>query len=163
LEKTMIPLLQAARDEIDAYLEWRRRQQREVLNPDSPLLLSHDFRIPGQRLGYQDVYYFVKHRLGEATGIDNLTPHGFRQTYASELVELGIDTMLVRSLTGHSSERVFQRYIERKRLAAAEDAFLRVVGEPQVSREKFPAQPSALSPTVLEAEYEVVQDFGFKD
>ncbi len=134
--EALVPLRQAARDEIDAYLEWRRREQWEVLNPDSPLLLSHDFRTPGQRLGYQGIYYFVKNRLGEATGIPNLTPHRFRHTYASELVELGIDTMLARSLTGHSSERVFQRYIEGKRLAAAEEAFFRAVGEPQVSREK---------------------------
>jgi integrase/recombinase XerD len=133
--EALVPLRQAARDEVDAYLEWRRQEQREVLNPDSPLLLSHDFRSPGQRLGYQGIYYFVKHRLGEATGIDNLTPHRFRHTYASELVELGIDTMLARSLTGHSSERVFERYIQGKRLAAAEDAFFRAVGEPQTSKE----------------------------
>lgn len=167
--EALVPLRQAARDEIDAYLEWRRREQREVLTHQSPLLLSHDFRSPGQRLGYQGIYYFVKHRLGNATGILNLTPHRFRHTYASELVELGIDTLLARSLTGHSSERVFQRYIEGKRLAAAEEAFFRAIGEPLVSkearsslqieeREQFPAQPSALGLTVLEAEYEVVQD-----
>jgi len=72
-------------------------------------------------------------------------------------------------LTGHSSERVFERYIQGKRLAAAEDAFFRAVGEPQTSKEarslrieekeQFPAQPAALDQTVLEAEYEVVQDF----
>jgi len=171
--EALVPLRQAARDEIDAYLEWRRREQREVLNPESPLLLSHDFRSPGQRLGYQGIYYFVKHRLGEATGIDNLTPHRFRHTYASELVELGIDTLLARSLTGHSSERVFERYIQGKRLAAAEDAFFRAIGEPQTSKkarslqieeeEQFPTQPAALGPTILEAEYEVVQDVGIEN
>jgi len=102
-----------------------------------------------------------------------LTPHRFRHTYASELVELGIDTLLARSLTGHSSERVFERYIQGKRLAAAEDAFFRAIGEPQVpqelgsfcrikEREKLPAQPSALSPIVLEAEYEVLEDIKFE-
>ncbi|PSB46528.1 integrase [Cyanosarcina cf. burmensis CCALA 770] len=131
--EALVPLRQAARQQIDAYLEWRRRE-REVLTNDSPLLLSHDFRSPLQRLGYQGIYYFVKERLGKAAGIPNLTPHQFRHTYAANLVEMGIDTLLARSLTGHSSERVFQRYIEGKRLSAAEQAFYRAIGEeaPQV-------------------------------
>lgn len=100
-----------------------------MLVDNTPLFLSYDFRSPGQRLGYQGIYYFTTVRLGTATGIQDLTPHRFRHTYASELVELGIDTLLARTLTGHKSEKVFQRYIEGKRLAAAEDAFLRAIGE----------------------------------
>lgn len=163
--EALVPLRQAARDEIDAYLQWRRCEQREVLSHESPLLLSHDFRSPGQRLGYQGIYYFVKHRLGEATGLPGLTPHRFRHTYASELVELGIDTLLARSLTGHSSERVFERYIQDKRLAAAEDAFFRAIGEQKAATpsrtdntKQSPSKSSTLNPTVLEAEYEVVPD-----
>ncbi len=41
--EALVPLRQAARQQIDACLEWRRRE-REVLTNDSPLLLSHDFR-----------------------------------------------------------------------------------------------------------------------
>jgi integrase/recombinase XerD len=124
----IVPLRQAAREHIQAYLE-RRQGQREVLTNESPLFLSYDFRTPGQRLGYQGIYYFTKVRLGAVTGIPNLTPHRFRHTYASELVELGIDSLLARSLTGHRSEKVFERYIKGKRLAAAEDAFFRAIGE----------------------------------
>jgi len=126
--EALVPLRQAAREQIDIYLQWRR-ERREALTNESPLLLSHDFRTPGQRLGYQGIYYFVKERLGKAAGISNLTPHRFRHTYAANLVEMGIDTLLARSLTGHSSERVFQRYIEGKRLAAAQTAFYQAVGE----------------------------------
>lgn len=124
----IVPLRQAAREQIQAYLE-RRRAQQAVLTEDSPLFLSYDFRNRGQRLGYQGIYYFTTVRLGKATGIVDLTPHRFRHTYATELVKLGIDSVLARSLTGHKSEKVFERYIEGKRLAAAEDAFFKAIGE----------------------------------
>jgi integrase/recombinase XerD len=42
---------------------------------------------------------------------------------------LGIDSLLARSLTGHKSEKVFERYVRGKRLAAAEGAFFRAIGE----------------------------------
>jgi integrase/recombinase XerD len=124
----IVPLRQVAREQIEAYLE-RRRSQQEVLTDSSPLFLSYDFRNPGQRLGYQGIYYFTKVRLGTATGIIDLPPHRFRHTYATELVELGIDSLLARSLTGHKSEKVFERYIKGRRLKVAEDAFLRAIGE----------------------------------
>lgn len=127
-EEAIVPIRQAARQHIGAYLE-RRRSQGEVLSDDSPMFLSYDFHHRGNRLGYQGIYYFAKQRLGAATGIENLTPHRFRHTYASELVELGIDSLLARTLTGHRSERVFERYIQGKRLAAAESAFYGAIGE----------------------------------
>lgn len=126
--EALVPLRSAARDQIYAYLE-RRRSRREVLTDESPLFLSYDPRGMGQRLGYQGIYYFTRIRLAEATGIQDLTPHRFRHTYATELVALGIDSLLARSLTGHKSEKVFQRYIKGKQLSAAEDAFFRAIGE----------------------------------
>jgi integrase/recombinase XerD len=127
-EEAIVPIREAARVNIQAHLE-RRRASGEVLEANSPMFLSCDFHHRGDRLGYQGIYYFVKIRLGEATGIPDLTPHRFRHTYASELVELGIDSLLARSLTGHRSERVFERYIQGKRLAAAETAFYQAIGE----------------------------------
>ncbi|BAU15723.1 integrase domain protein SAM domain protein (plasmid) [Leptolyngbya sp. NIES-3755] len=127
-EETIVPIREAARVQIQAYLEYRQAQ-REVLEDESPMFLSYDFHNRGKRLGYQGVYYFAKIRLGEAAGIENLTPHRFRHTYASELVELGIDSLLARTLTGHRSEKVFERYIQGKRLAAAESAFYQAIHE----------------------------------
>lgn len=126
--EALVPLRSAARQQIYAYLE-RRRSRREVLTDESPLFLSYDPRRMGQRLGYQGIYYFTKIRLAEATGIQDLTPHRFRHTYATELVELGIDNLLARNLTGHKSEKVFQRYIKGRQLVAAEDAFFKAIGE----------------------------------
>jgi integrase/recombinase XerD len=112
-EEASVPIRQLAREHIQAYLEHRQLQQ-EVLIDDSPMFLSYDFHNRGNRLGYQGIYYFAKNQLGEATGIENLTPHRFRNTYASELVKLGSDSLLARTLTGHCSEKVFERYIQGK-------------------------------------------------
>jgi len=126
--EAIVPLRQIAREPIQTYLE-RRQAQQEVLTEKSPLFLSYDPRGGGQRLGYQGIYYFTTVKLGTATGIEELTPHRFRHTYATELVELGIDSLLARTLTGHKSEKVFERYIKGKRMAAAEDAFFKAIGE----------------------------------
>lgn len=83
--EAIVPLRRTAQEQIQIYLE-RRKSQSEVLENDSPLFLSYDFRHPGQRLGYQGIYYFTKIRVGQATGIRELTPHRFRHTYATELV-----------------------------------------------------------------------------
>jgi integrase/recombinase XerD len=126
--EAIVPLRAAAREQIYAYLE-RRQSQCEVMTDESPLFLTYDPRNPRQRLGYQGIYYFTKVRLSEATGIQDLTPHRFRHTYATELIELGVDSLLARSLTGHKSEKVFRRYIKGKQLTAAENAFFRAIGE----------------------------------
>jgi len=84
-----------------------------MLTSEGRLLLSYDLRSPRQRLGYQGIYYFTKVRLGKAAGISDLNPHRFRHTYATGLVKLRIDTLLAQSLTGHKSEQVFQRYVEK--------------------------------------------------
>lgn len=125
--EAIVPLRQMARDYLQHYLE--RRQQGEDISGDSPLFLSYDRRSPGQRLGYPGIYHFTKNRLGAAAGIPDLTPHRFRQTYATELIELGIDSLLARSLTGHRSEKAFQRYLKEKSMTEAEDAFFQAIQE----------------------------------
>ena len=132
-EDARVPLRPSSRTAIAEYLDWRRLEQHEVLEPGSPLFLSHDRRNPGKRLGYQGIYHFVRFRLGQAIGVapdglDHLTPHRFRHTFASELLALGVDSLLARSLTGQS-EKVFERYVTGQRLFAAEDAFLKAIGE----------------------------------
>jgi len=132
-EDSRVPIRPSARPAISEYLDYRRLELREALEPCSPLFLSHDRRTPGIRLGYQGLYYFVRFRLGRAIGIapystDHLTPHRFRHTYACELLELGVDSLLARSLTGQS-EKVFERYAKGVRLSSAEAAFLKAIGD----------------------------------
>ncbi len=132
-EDARVPIRPSSRPAISEYLDWRRLEQREELQSISPLFLSHGHRTPGRRLGYQGIYHFVRFRLGRAIGVapystDHLTPHRFRHTYACELLELGVDSLLARSLTGQS-EKVFERYAKGVRLSSAEAAFLKAIGD----------------------------------
>jgi integrase/recombinase XerD len=45
------------------------------------------------------------------------------------LVEVEIDTLLARTLTGHKSERVFERYLMGKHVKAAANTFLNAIEE----------------------------------
>ena len=57
------------------------------------------------------------------SGIENLRFHDLRYTFASRLIQRGVDVETVRSLLGHSSILITQRYVhstdKRKKSAAA--------------------------------------------
>jgi integrase/recombinase XerD len=123
-----VPLERAARDSLNAYLQ-ERRALGERFSPKNPLFLSHS-PIPGSspRLGYQGIYYLIK-ELGQVAGLDNLTPHRLRHTYATKLLLKGMDSLHARTLTRHKSEVSFKRYAKRALEAAAERAFYQAIGE----------------------------------
>lgn len=59
----------------------------------------------------------------ERAGIENLRFHDLRHTFASRLVESGVDLITVRDLLGHFSVRVTQRYTHsnrKQKMAAVE-------------------------------------------
>ena len=122
-----VPLTGLARTHLNAYLAWRR-QQGERFGPNQPLFLSHNPVNPGGRLGYQGIYYTIRD-LGVRAGIEGLTPHRLRHTYATKLLLKGMDSLHARTLTRHKSEASFKRYAKRALSAAAERAFYSAIGE----------------------------------
>lgn len=77
----------------------------------------------GRRLSPRTVQIAVK-RLAAAAGIlKRVTPHKLRHSYASRLVEKGVDIVAVRDLMGHSSVAVTSIYLhaDPSRLRAAVD------------------------------------------
>ncbi|CAA9309908.1 Phage integrase [uncultured Leptolyngbya sp.] len=122
-----VPLAEAARSDLDHYLSWRQ-EQGELLQPHLPLFVTQGHRNPGERLGYKGLYYIIKD-LGAIAGIDQLTPHRLRHTYATGLLLRGMDSLHARTLTRHKSEVTFQRYAKRAKAAAAEQAFYAAIGE----------------------------------
>lgn len=123
-----VPLKKEACDAIQAYLDERTVEGEELL-PESPLLVSyHPKSAGGARLTYSGLYRLVK-QWGEAAGLPDLHPHQFRHTYATELLLLGMDSFKAMALTGHRSDKVFDRYVKASREAAAAQEFYRLIGE----------------------------------
>ncbi|MCL6755456.1 site-specific integrase [Nostoc sp. CCCryo 231-06] len=126
-EPRLVPLKKESREVVAQYLR-SREERSEVLNCDSPLMISHHASYKGERLSYHGIYFAVE-KIGELAGIVDLHPHSFRHTYATDLILLGLDPTHARKLTGHHSDRAFRRYTLRGEQQAAIAAYYRAIGE----------------------------------
>jgi integrase/recombinase XerD len=125
-ESRLVPLREESQSIITNYLR-SRQEQGENLHSCSPLLLSHHHLHKGKRLSYHGIYFAVE-KIGEIAEISNLHPHAFRHTYTQDLLSLGLDPSHVRQLTGHQSERIFQRYMGTSQQKSAISAYYQAMG-----------------------------------
>lgn len=65
---------------------------------------------PGQRITADSISSFIK-RIKKELGIEILSPHKFRHTYATTLLMNGADLESVRRLLGHASYNMTSRYL----------------------------------------------------
>jgi integrase/recombinase XerD len=121
-----VPLSQQARANLDQYLQ--KRGSQGTLIENSPLFLSIGNSHVGKRLGYQGLYLMVKD-LGDLSGINDLTPHRLRHTFATMLMLQGVDRLHGMTLTRHKDEKSYRRYTKRALQLAAEQAFYQAIGE----------------------------------
>jgi integrase/recombinase XerD len=126
-EPRLVPLRQQSRDVLADYLR-SRVCGGEELNSGSPLMISHHASYKGERLSYHGIYFAIE-KIGELAQIEDLHPHQFRHTYATDLLLLGVDPTHARKLTGHTSEKAFRRYTLRSEQEAAIAAYYRAIGE----------------------------------
>ncbi len=91
----IVPIVSAQlRQALRRWLEIRRRHEPEV-----PLLFTNR---SGRRLSDQSIRTIVK-RIGLTSGAGRVTPHMFRHTLATQLLEQGVDLRHIQRLLGHSS------------------------------------------------------------
>ncbi len=68
-----------------------------------------------------DAVLKIVRRRGKQAGVDEFSPHDFRRTFCSDLLDAGIDIVTVQKLAGHSSPVTTAKYDRRgeetKRLA----------------------------------------------
>ncbi|BAU15872.1 integrase domain protein SAM domain protein (plasmid) [Leptolyngbya sp. NIES-3755] len=121
--KGFVPLTEAVIEILENYLVWRQ-QQGEVIQPISPLFVSHSRRNRGQRLSYEGIRKVVD-VISEKTEID-FYAHRCRHTFATNLVLKGMNPYHVMTLTRHRSVQSFRRYTKAADQAAAEAAFYEI-------------------------------------
>jgi integrase/recombinase XerD len=91
----IVPIVSAQfRQALRRWLEIRHRH-----HPKTPLLFTN--RI-GRKLSDQSIRNIIK-QTAVASGVGKITPHMFRHTLATQLLEQGVDLRHIQRLLGHSS------------------------------------------------------------
>jgi integrase/recombinase XerD len=127
-----VPVNRQTDEAIRDYLGERSRQKEGNLSESDPMFVSHSPKTRGQRLGYQGIYYMIKD-LAKAAGLVGIYPHRGRHTFASKLIEDGMDAYLAMQLTRHRSVQAFKVYSNKVRYQAAKTAYWKGQGEPERS------------------------------
>lgn len=100
-----VPMGEPARDRLHRYLSGPR--ERWTADRASPAVFVSR---QGRRLGREAVWRIVK-RWAEVSGVrQRVTPHTFRHSFATHLLEGGADLRVVQALLGHASISTTQLY-----------------------------------------------------
>jgi integrase/recombinase XerD len=100
-----VPMGEPARERIHRYLSGPR-EAWTAGHPTPAVFVSQR----GKRLGREAVWRLVR-RWSQAAGIGaDVTPHTFRHSFATHLLEGGADLRVVQSLLGHASISTTQLY-----------------------------------------------------
>ena len=100
-----VPMGEPARDRLLRYISGPRERWTAV-RPGEAVFVSRR----GRRLGREAVWRIV-HRWGETSGVgERVTPHTFRHSFATHLLEGGADLRVVQALLGHASISTTQLY-----------------------------------------------------
>jgi integrase/recombinase XerD len=102
-KERLVPLSARALAALKEYVE----QDRAVLkNPALELFLSHN----GHALTRQMVWRIVKRLARQAGSLKNISPHTFRHSLATHLIENGADVRTVQEILGHANIATTQIY-----------------------------------------------------
>lgn len=95
-------------DILECWLDERGRQPGPLF-----VRIRKGGKISNEAISTQTVYDIVVRRYKQA-GLERLTPHDLRHTYATNLLESGVDIMIVQELMGHSTLETTKIYDHRK-------------------------------------------------
>jgi len=88
-------------------------------------VLKND-RIVDSRLTDQGLYMILTSKAKQA-GVANITPHDFRYTFISKLIDSGVDLVTVANVVGHKNVTLTMSY-DRRGIVPAKSALLALPG-----------------------------------
>lgn len=106
-KERIVPLGNCAAKAVNAWLVRGRPSWAGAGHGDHALLLN----TRGRRLSRQSAWAVIR-RAGQAAGlgVEHLSPHSLRHSYATHLLDGGADVRVVQELLGHSSVTTTQIY-----------------------------------------------------
>ena len=113
----LIPIGEKA---IQALTNWYSVRARWKQNDNTLFLSTH-----GNRMNRTSVWQLVKHAARAANIRQNVTPHMFRHSFATHLLDNGADLRAVQEMLGHADIATTQIYthVSRERLTKAHEQF----------------------------------------
>jgi site-specific recombinase XerD len=93
---------------VNRWLEWRGTRWGALLCP-----VHRSGAIQYRHLSDQAVLAILDKRRQQA-GLEPFSPHDFRRTYISDLLEAGVDVVTVQKLAGHASPETVSAYDRRQ-------------------------------------------------
>ena len=104
-KQRLVPISEKAKKEIDLYLKDRKQVVPQKGQQDFVFLSKR-----GKAISRITVFHFIK-QYAEMAGITkNISPHTFRHSFATHLLEAGTDIRYIQSLLGHSSGKTTEIY-----------------------------------------------------
>ena len=104
-KQRLVPVVSGAANALSDWLTVRG-------DAPGPLFVGTGNRNRGNKLTMQAIYKMLQTRA-EKAGIDNLSPHDFRRTFVSDLLDAGADIVTVQKLAGHANVETTSRYDRR--------------------------------------------------
>lgn len=99
-KERIVPIGQEALKQIDLYIEGVRRGQMNIHKDESDILFLNR---RGKRLSRVMVFLIIKEATQRAGIKKKVSPHTFRHSFATHLVEGGADLRAVQDMLGHES------------------------------------------------------------
>lgn len=112
-KERIVPIGHKAEFAIKKYLKEREYIAKKYNVSSKFLFLNND----GRKMTRQDIYTII-HKLGNDIIHKSISPHIFRHSFATHLLENGADLRVVQELLGHSDVSTTQLYthVSKKRL-----------------------------------------------
>lgn len=110
-KQRLVPIGKAAEKQIITYLTYVRTSL-DISKQDIDILFLNR---RGKKLSRQMIFYIVKNQIELADINKNISPHSFRHSYATHLVQNGADLRAVQELLGHVSITTTEIYTHLNR------------------------------------------------